>query len=142
MPQEIRNYLARLDWKEAQPPPVVDLHLYFEGNSEEESIAPNQWGDGRPSIAELYERFKWIAAQPNVDKVLVGLHFDWNDESTIDNFPPAENIHILSCASQSEVESWVTGLHADGVIQGWPYGKPGNAPEPPQGYTVYSVCWD
>lgn len=34
------------------------------------------------------------------------------------------------------------GLEADGVIEGWPYGKPCNAPEPLAGYAVLSVCWD
>lgn len=96
MPQQIRAYLAGLEWKARQAPPVVDFHLYFEGNNEEESIAPNQWGDGRPPITELYERFKQIAARPDVDKVLVGLHFDWNDERTIDSFPPAEGYRVYS----------------------------------------------
>lgn len=81
MHQTIRNTLTALDWKEGEPPPVVDFHLYFEGNTEEECIAPNQWGEGRPPIAELYARFKEIAAHPSVERVLVGLHESWNDES-------------------------------------------------------------
>jgi hypothetical protein len=140
MQQAIHEYLATLDWKDGDTPPVLDFHLYFSGNTEEECIAPNQWGDGRPGIAELYTRFKEIAARPNVEMVLVGLHFDWND--TDYDVPPAENVHIVTSASQAEVESWIDGLCADGVVKGWPYGKPKNAPNPSAGNTVYSLCWD
>ena len=142
MHQTIRNTLTALDWKEGEPPPVVDFHLYFEGNTEEECIAPNQWGEGRPPIAELYARFKEIAAHPSVERVLVGLHESWNDESFSDSFPPAENVYIFTSAKQLEVEGWLTGLHSDGVLKGWPYGKPRSAPEPAKGNSVYSVYWD
>ena len=142
MHQRIRETLAALDCKQGETPPVVDFHLYFEGNTEEECIAPNQWGEGRPPIAELYARFMEIAARPNVERVLVGLHSDWNDEDYADTFPPAENVHIFTSASKSEVESWLSGLCSDGVLKGWPYGKPRGAPEPAKGYAIFSVCWD
>jgi hypothetical protein len=142
MHQKIRETLATLDWKLGETPPVVDFVLYFEGNAEEECIAPNQWGDGRPPIAELYAKFKEIAARPSVERVLVGLHYDWNHDSFLDGFPPAENVHIFTSASKSEVETWLTGLHSDGVLNGWPYGKPRNAPKPTTGHSVFSVCWD
>ena len=74
--------------------------------------------------------------------MLVGLHQEWCEHDDASAFPPAENIHILTSASQQEVEGWVTGIEADGVVAGWPYGKPANAPEPSAGYTVFSVCWD
>lgn len=142
MHQRIHAALAAIDWKDGEPPPVVDFRLYFEGNTEEECIAPNQWGDGRPKIAELYARFQKIAARPDVQAVLVGLHFDWNDEDYLDTFPPGENVHIITSASKAEVERWVDGMHSDGVVKGWPYGRPKNAPEPATGHTIYSVCWD
>ncbi|MCH8622555.1 hypothetical protein [Undibacterium sp. TS12] len=142
MHQKIRNYLATLNWSEEETPPVVDFHLYFSGNSVEDCIAPNEWGFGRPSIAELYARFKEIAAKPDVEKILVGLHTDWNYSGFVDDFPPAENVHIFTSASQSEVEKWIEGMWADGVVTGWPYGKPKNAPEPSAGNMVFSVCWD
>lgn len=142
MHQKIHQVLASLDWKAGETPPAVDLDLYFEGNIEEECIAPNQWGEGRPPIQDLYSRFKEIAARPNVERVLVGLHHDWNDSVYADSFPPAENVHIFTSASKSEVEGWLTGLLSDGVLRGWPYGRPRNAPEPTKGNLVYSVCWD
>lgn len=142
MLSQLHEYLASLSMGDKDTPPVVDLRLYFEGNTEEECIAPNQWGDGRPPIADLYKRFQEIAEHPTVEAVLVGLHDDWNDPDYSDTFPPAENVHIITSSCRADVESWLSGLRSDGVIQGWPYGKPKNAPEPSNGYTVFSVCWD
>jgi len=142
MHQKIHESLAALNWREGEPPPVVDFHLYFEGNHEEECIAPNKWGHGRPPIAELYARFREIAAMRNVERVLVGLHPEWNDEDYADSYPPAENVHIFTTASKSEVEVWLEGLACDGVVKGWPYGRPKNAPDPAKGNVIYSICWD
>ena len=146
MPDKIYQYLTSPGVDDGDTPPVVDLDLYFAGNADEESIAPNQWGYGRPPIAQLYARFLEIAARPEVEKVLVGLHQDWCDYGQADVeakcFPPAENVHIFTSAGQDEVERWIAGMEADGVIPGWPYGKPANAPEPSEGYAVLSVCWD
>jgi hypothetical protein len=142
MTQGVHAYLRSLDWQEGQAPPVVSLDLFFEGNDEEESIAPNQWGDGRPAIALLYAKFKDIAARPEVSDVYVGLHWEWNDPDYADTFPPAETVFIVTSAPRSQVDSWLTGLQADGAREGWPHGKPSNAPEPATGHRVYRVCWD
>ena len=74
--------------------------------------------------------------------MLVGLHQEWCEHDDASVFPPAENVHILTTASKKEVESWIAGMEADGVVAGWPYGKPANAPEPSAPYAVLSVCWD
>lgn len=142
MLEDLRAAIAAYDWREGDTPPVVDFHLFFDGNDEEESIAPNEWGYGRPPIREIYEQFKRIAEREDVERVLVGLHFDWNDSMFADGFPPAENVHIFSSAKPSEVEGWLHGLESDGVLAGWPYGKPRNAPEPSPGFTIHSICWD
>ena len=139
---ELREALAEIPCREGRPPPAVDYKLYFEGNEEEECIAPNQWGEGRPSIAVMYARFQEIASRTDVEGILVGLHADWNDESYSDGYPPAENVHIFTTASKADVQRWVEGLHCDGVVKGWPNGKPPNAPEPSKGHAVFSVCWD
>ena len=142
MLEDLRAALSQHDWSERDTPPVVDFHLYFDGNVEEESIAPNQWGFGRPPIAALYDRFKAIAARADVERVMVGLHHDWRHHHYDDSFPPAENVHIFSSATPEVVESWLEGLECDGVIAGWPYGKPKNAPEPGADMRIHSVCWD
>jgi len=138
----VHEYLESLQWGDGEPPPVLPLDLFFEGNDEEESIAPNQWGYGRPSIASLYSRFKEIAARPDVSDVYVGLHWEWNDPEYADTFPPAETVFIVTSAGKSQVESWLTGLETDGALQGWPHGKPKNAAEPAKGDQVYWVSWD
>ena len=139
---DIQALLADPAFRDCNPPPVLDYVMFFDGNTDEESLAPNQWGYGRPTMAELYARFAQIAQRPDVERVLVGLHGDWDDPAFADAFPPAENVHIFTTASAAEAEKWIDGMQADGVIEGWPYGKPCNAPEPSAGYTVLSVCWD
>jgi len=142
MLQDLRAELSRTDWKEGDTPPAVDFRLFFEGNAEEESIAPNEWGFGRPPIAELYERFKRIAARPDVERVLVSLHFDWAMPESSEGFPPGDTVLIFSSAKTEEVEQWVDGLAHDGVLAGWPQGKPKNAPDPSPGMRIHCVVWD
>lgn len=122
--------------------PVVPIDDYFVGNEDEESIAPNQWGDGRPSVREMYALLKRIEERPDVQGVFVGIHQDWPDSERFDEWPPAENIHIYSSASQDVAEQWIEGLHSDGISPGWPYGKHAAAPEPLDGYRVYTIYWD
>jgi hypothetical protein len=124
-------------------PPVVPLDAYFDGNSDEESIAPNQWGYGRPPLAQLWERLRTIAQRPDVQVLLVGIHDEWQElaEDFLD-WPPAENVHIYTRASAQDAEQWIEGLEADGVVQGWPCGRHPAAPEPLPGYAVLTVCWD
>jgi hypothetical protein len=124
------------------PPPVVTLDDYFKGNSDE-GCAPIQVGFGRPSLAELYARFKVIQQKPNVQAVLVGIHGDWTEAFKYpESWPAAENVHIYTTATAEEVEAWISGLEADGAIEGWPYGMHPSAPQPNPGYQVFSVCWD
>lgn len=124
-------------------PPVVELDEYFLGNTQEDCIAPNQVGYGRPELADLYRALKAIRERPNVQAVFVGIHDDWVEAlEHNDVWPAAENIHIYTSAKRSDVEQWISNFAADGVIKGWPYGKHPSAPEPQNGYTVYSVCWD
>jgi len=122
--------------------PVVSIDDYFQGNEDEESIAPNQWGDGRPSVREIYEHLKQIEARSDVQGVFVGVHQDWPDAERFEEWIPAENIHIYSSASQAVAEQWIARLHSDGISPGWPYGKHAAAPEPLDGYHVYTIYWD
>lgn len=150
--KDLRTKMARADLMQelkqlyAQDPdhlPVVPLDLYFDGNDQEDSIAPNQWEYGRPPISQIYDRFKQIDARPNVEGVFVGMHHEWGDALEDDSqWPLAENIHILTNASIDDVEHWLEGLASDGASVGWPYGKHAGAPEPSEGYAVITVFWD
>ena len=55
-------------------PPVVELDDFFQENRQEDSIAPNQVGYGRPSLSDLYQRFRSIRDRDDVDAVLISLH--------------------------------------------------------------------
>lgn len=122
--------------------PVVCLDDFFVGNDQEDSIAPNQLGFGRPSIREMHARFNEIAKREDVQGVFVSFHFDWCDSRDDSTWPLAENVHIISSASQDVVERWIEGLESDGIFPGWPYGKHAAAPEPMPGYLVHTVYWD
>ena len=101
---ELKALLADPALQDCDPPPAVDYALFFDGNTDEESLAPNQWGYGRPPMAELHARFAQIARRPDVERVLVGLHYDWDDPLFAEGFPPAENVHIDTTASAVEAE--------------------------------------
>ncbi|AKS42547.1 hypothetical protein [Wenzhouxiangella marina] len=135
--------LVALDEIDEDHFPVVSLDDYFLGNNQEDSIAPNQWGEGRPPIAEIYRRFKEVEAREDVHGVFVGLHHSWGESLEDDTWPAAENIHIFSSADAETAEQWLAGLCADGIIAGeWPYGKHEAAPLNPPGTHLYSVYWD
>ncbi len=124
-------------------PPVVGLDEYFSDNHQEDCIAPNQVGYGRPSLAEPYASLKAIASRKDVQTVLVSIHDDWVEAIKYEDvWPAGDNVHIYTSASRSEVEQWTTEFAADGVIKGWPRKKHLAAPESLSGYTVYSICWD
>ncbi len=42
MLKDIKDVLAAELWEEGDPAPIVPLALFFEGNDQEQSIAPNQ----------------------------------------------------------------------------------------------------
>ena len=56
--------------------PLLTLDEFFKGNTQEDSIAPNQWEFGRPSLGEMWELLKKIERLPKVEWVRVALHDD------------------------------------------------------------------
>lgn len=50
--------------------PLLTLDEFFDGNSEEDSIAPNQWENGRPTLDEMWKKFREIEKLPNVALIL------------------------------------------------------------------------
>lgn len=124
-------------------PPVVALDEYFMGNDQEDCIAPNQVGYGRPPLNELYRRLSEIAGRADVQAVLVGIHDDWTEAEKFDDIWPAGDvIHIYTSANKADVEKWIAGLAADGAVKGWPRGRHRSAPEARSGFSVYTVVWD
>lgn len=135
--------LEELDEIDAEHLPIVPIDDYFVGNEQEDSIAPNQWGYGRPSIRAIYAKLKEIEARPDVQGVFVGLHQEWGESLEHDDlWPAAENIHIFSSVPQEIADQWIEGFESNGIGPGWSYGKHAAAPEPPSGYQVYTIYWD
>lgn len=128
---------------DSDTPPVVTLDEFFTGNTDEECIAPNQVGDGRPPLAEFYARFKEIQKRADVQGVFVGIHGDWTEALKYPQlWPAAENVHIYTTATAEEVEEWIDGLASDGAGEGWPYGMHPSAPQPAPEYRVITLYWD
>ena len=97
------------------------------------------WGYGRPTLREIHAHFQAIARRPDVQGVYVGLHQDWGMALECDDWPAAENIHVISSATQADAERWLEGLEADGLITGWPYGKHAAGPEAGRVPGLYGV---
>lgn len=56
--------------------PLLTLDEFFNGNTEEDSIAPNQWGFGRPLLFEIWNMLQKIELMPNIAWIRVIPHYD------------------------------------------------------------------
>ena len=56
--------------------PLLTLNELFEGNTAEDSIAPNECGFGRPSIAEIWELMRNLEKRPDIAWIRIELHDD------------------------------------------------------------------
>lgn len=127
--------------------PLLTLDEFFDGNIEEYSIAPNQWGDGRPSLDEMWERLREIEQMPNVAWVRVALHDD--TEITEDKGKEVLNLageSIIVCTDMLSKEleeiadcEW---LCSDGVLKLKPALYYSCVPEIPKNYHCLEIMWD
>lgn len=129
------------DWRHNEPPPVVELEEFFEGNCCPSSIAPNLYP--HPGLAFFYERLKSIRERPDVKSVLVNI-YDLTDIilNARDGWPGSECVHILTSADQDDVQSWAAGLLSDGAAPEWFYGRAKAIDDPPEGFLWWTMSWD
>ena len=129
--------------KENKQLPLLTLTEFFDGNDEEESIAPNQWGYGRPSLADIWAKLRELEARPDTAWMRVQLHPDTTEDEIA-----GDAIAVCTSAGRGEIAcaldtEWFC---SDGVIEGWgTYGKdiiPEDIPAVPDGYRVVSLVWD
>ncbi|MEU5847775.1 hypothetical protein [Saccharopolyspora shandongensis] len=120
--------------------PVLIIDEFFVGNTDEESLAPNQWGYDRPPLAEIEKRPRALAAEPGVDWVRVQLHDDTHEVDEI----AAEAIAICTDRESDDIEELLDSeyLQADGVIEGYAISDPGDEPAVPASSRVLSLVWD
>jgi hypothetical protein len=129
------------DLRHDVPPPVVTLEEFFEGNTDPQSIAPNL--DGDVPLEVFFGKLKAIRARDDVREVFVNIY----DLSSIifgdaNGWPMAENVHVLTSASEDVVQGWAADLQSDGAVEGWPYRRAPIAAAEPEGFRWWAFTWD
>lgn len=89
--------------------PLLTLDEFFNGNMDEDSIAPNQWGYGRPTLAEIKEVLHKTESMPNVAWVRVVLHDDteikeYNGKELLKLY--GDTIALCTTIQLTEIENW------------------------------------
>lgn len=129
--------------------PLLTLDEFFKGNKEEDSVAPNQWGEGRPSIAEIWDILQKIESMSNIAWVRVSLHDDTqiekDDEKEILTLA-GDSIILCTNMQSSELEKLVNckWLCSDGVIEINPSELDiySCIPSIPENFNCLEIVWD
>ncbi|MCL1992017.1 MAG: hypothetical protein FWG66_03605 [Spirochaetes bacterium] len=130
--------------------PLLTLKEFFDGNTDEESLAPNQWGAGRPKLKAIWAKLREIEERQDVAWVRVQLHADTfveeSDEGLLCEIA-GDAIAICTSAAAEDIERAIDteSLHSDGVIAGWVLPPEDNFSDilaVPDGFHVFSVVWD
>jgi len=85
----------------------LTLDEFFRGNTAEDSIVPNDWGFGRPSIKEIWNLMRELEKMPSVAWIRVELH---NDTEIVEHdgrevlVLAGESIMICTSLSASEAD--------------------------------------
>ena len=147
MVQELHARIAELGGQTAYP--VVPLDLFFEGNEDPASFAPNL--EPHPGIARIYAVLGGIAQRPEVSAVLVQI------DEVLDppEWPYASAVYVITSSETAEVHRWAASIRPDEVSPdsednyGWlTYADrdratpPPGAPEIPDGYRPVILFWD
>ena len=127
--------------------PLLTLEEFFSGNSEEDSIAPNRWGYGRPSLAEMWGMLRGVELRENVAWVRVSLH---DDTEMADAGGEAvlrlvgESIVICTDLDADALEEIVDceWLCSDGVVASDPARWFSCVPPIPRGFACREIVWD
>jgi hypothetical protein len=129
------------DWRHNEPPPVVSLEDFFEGNTDPMSITVNL--SDHPGLEYFYDHLRKIRSREDVADVLVNIYdLDNIIHGEDHGWPVAENVHILTQASEAIVQGWADELRSNDAIEGWPYGRAKEIEEPPLGFRWWALSWD
>lgn len=130
--------------------PLLTLDEFFEGNTEEDSIAPNQCGFGRPSLSEIWDIFRKIEGVPDIAWVRVALH----DDTEITEYDGKEVLNlwgdaivICTSAEASELEELVDCKSlCSGGAEEWEISDLDSLyscrPPVPDGFHCFEIVWD
>ena len=130
--------------------PLLTLDEFFEGNTAEDSIAPNECDFGRPSLAQIWDFLQKIEELPNIAWVRVSLHNDteiakydgeevlelWGDTIVVCTSVPEEELEELMkcqwlCSGGAE-ECDIADL--DSLFS--------CRPPVPDGFRCFEIVWD
>ena len=127
--------------------PLLTLDEFFDVNSEEDSIAPNQWEDGRPTLDEMWKKLREIEKLPDVAWVRVTLHDDTEfvEEDGMERLNlVGDSIIVCTDMEADELENIVDcdWLCSDGVTESEPTLYYSCIPEIPENYQCLEIVWD
>ena len=115
---------------------VVSLEDFFDGNNVRASIGPNIHID-QPSPQEFYQKLAELKKSEKVEDILIRIQ----DVEDLD-WPFTDTVYIISELAMEELKAKLTDLKPDEIYEEWMYGKPINAPEIKNGFSIFSVWWD
>lgn len=130
--------------------PLLTLDEFFEGNTAEDSIAPNQCDFGRPSLARIWDMLQKIEGMRNVAWVRIALH----DDTGIIEYEGKEMLElwgdeIIICTSvqASELEELVDCKWlCSGGAEEWKNSELDSffscRPPVPDGFQCFGIVWD
>lgn len=130
--------------------PLLTLDEFFEGNTAEDSIAPNDCDFGRPSIAEIWELMRNLEKMPDVAWIRIELHNDteiaeYGGKEVL--VPAGESPIICTSLSASELETLAKceWLHSGGTEE-WDVSSADSLfscrPPVPDGFSCFAIVWD
>jgi hypothetical protein len=138
----LAELLARIDeLGGAEVGPVVPFRLFFEGNGDEGSFAPNLVP--HPSMDNVYETLTSIESRPEVSAIVVQI----DEVLEPPEWPFAPVIYVITSADAETVHEWAKSIEPDPVFDDGAYGwlggpAPPGAPSVPAGQRPVVLLWD
>ncbi|WP_277210891.1 hypothetical protein [Isoptericola croceus] len=124
--------------------PMLTLAEFFDGNDVEDSIAPNQYGYGRPDLAEIAARLRALEVDDAVAWVRVQLHEEMFEDDYDDVV--AESVAICTALPDDvvDVRVGVEELQSEPVWEGLSYDRDEfcDVPAVPDGHRVLTLVWN
>ncbi|QQE12242.1 hypothetical protein JD969_01845 [Planctomycetota bacterium] len=116
----IDTHIKKTNNHERLNDPIVDYHLFFDNNTFEGSIAPNQEPFGLPRLHEMYLTLQQIEQHPQVHSIWVSIHSDYDRDDLLqyNEWPSANCIFFLTTnnISEDQILDWTNSFIHNGLI--------------------------
>ena len=130
--------------------PLLTLDEFFEGNTAEDSIAPNDWGFGRPPIAEIWDMLQKIELRPDIAWIRIELHNDteiaaYDGKEVLELW--GESVIVCTSMQAEELEELVNCQWlCSGGAEEWELSELDSLfscrPPVPEGFHCFAIVWD